>query len=365
MQITIIGGGLAGLVSATHLAQAGMEVLVLEKHRYPRHKVCGEYISNEVLPYLNRLGIDPFEIGATAIGRVQLTNEQGKAAAADLPLGGFGISRYTLDEHLRQCAVEAGAEVRQATVQSVHWGGHQHLVTLKSGETIPTPIVIGAYGKRSNLDKQLQRSFIQQQAPYLAVKGHYAGDFPADLVALHHFRGGYCGVSKVEEGWINICFIADYSAFKQHRDIDAFREQVLCRNPHLRRIFSHVTPRFSNPLSISQISFLPKPVVDQHVFMAGDAAGMIHPLCGNGMGMAISSAELLAELLLGYAGGDLGRAALEQAYARQWQRAFRRRLLAGRLFNALFRRPSWFGAAMGALTLLPGTLPFFIRQTHG
>jgi len=365
-EVLIIGGGLAGLVNAIHLSGAGRRVLLIEKHDYPRHKVCGEYISNEVLPYLRHLGVDPFAAGAVAISRLALSTVSGKLVEAPLPLGGFGISRYTLDHLLYQRALANGCTIVQDTVTDVTFAADTFTTTTRSGQTYTSPFVIGAFGKRSNLDARLGRKFMQRQAPYLGVKGHYTGDFPADLVALHNFQGGYCGVSLVEDQRINICYLADFKSFKQHKNLAAFQDAVLCQNPHLRDILTHATPLFDEPLTISQVSFLPKPTVEDHLLMSGDSAGMIHPLCGNGMGMAIHSALLLSESLLRFFAGDLpSRAALELEYRRKWQETFRKRLFAGRLFNTLFAQDRVFDRALTALTFFPQLLPPFIKQTHG
>ncbi|MEM1214164.1 MAG: FAD-dependent monooxygenase, partial [Bacteroidota bacterium] len=225
-------------------------------------------------------------------------------------------------------------------------------------------VVIGAYGKRSRLDKQLDRAFIQQRAPYLGVKAHYAGDFPEDLVALHNFRGGYCGVSKVEDGRINICYLADYAAFKEHKNLADFEQQVVRQNPHLAAILDRVTPLFDQPLTISQVSFANKTLVEDGVLLAGDAAGMIHPLCGNGMGMAIGAAGLLVPLVTDFLQDRSTRQQLEQRYQQQWRSQFRRRLLAGRLFNVAFQRDYLLAWAIAGLVRFPSLLPAIIRQTH-
>ena len=102
--VIIIGGGLAGLSSAIHLSKENIRVLVIEKNAYPKHKVCGEYISNEVLPYLKFLEIDVFELGAQKINKFELSTPKNKLIKARLPLGGFGISRYTLDNALAKKA---------------------------------------------------------------------------------------------------------------------------------------------------------------------------------------------------------------------------------------------------------------------
>lgn len=365
-KILIIGGGLAGLCTALHLSRAGIAVKILEKGAYPRHKVCGEYISNEVLPYLSSLGIDPFEYGAVPISRFTLSTVKGKEIEANLPLGGFGISRYRLDDLLYKAVRESGGVVQQENVVDITFVDNQFQLSTQSGKEYIADMVIGAHGKRSNVDKRLDRPFMQRNAPFLGVKAHYKGDFPEDLVALHNFKGGYCGVSKVEEGFVNICYLASFESFKRYKQLDLYEQEVIRANPHLNAILSEMTPVFQQPLTISQISFMPKARVDQHILMVGDAAGMIHPLCGNGMGMAISSAEILSNLILQYCDGHIkSREQLEQAYQMQWNRTFGKRLKAGQLFSALFNSDHLLGYSMNALALFPSLLPFFIRQTHG
>ena len=366
IDILIIGGGLAGLVNAIHLSKAGLKVKVIEKSDYPKHKVCGEYISNEVLPYLNYLGIDPFAVGAVSIKRFSLSTPNGKSIYTTLPLGGFGISRYTLDQILYHKVLESGCTVEKEIVTNSDFLGDSFRTTIRNGEEYFSKFVIGAFGKRSNIDVQYQRNFIQQKAPFLGVKGHYTGDFSDDLVALHNFKGGYCGVSKVEDNRINICYLTDFKAFKKYRNIEIFQEEVLFKNPHLKEIFAQVKPLFDAPLTISQVSFCPKQSVENHIFMSGDAAGMIHPLCGNGMGMAIHSALLLSQTLIHFFEGTItSRAELELVYAKEWKTTFRKRLLAGRLFNTAFKSDKIFELGLSGLLLFPKLLPFFIEQTHG
>ena len=108
LDVIIIGGGLAGLCNAIHLSKLGKKVLLIEKNEYPKHKVCGEYISNEVLPYLDFLEVNPFDSGAVRINNFQLSTTKSNIISAKLPLGGFGISRYTLDLVLSEKAKENG-----------------------------------------------------------------------------------------------------------------------------------------------------------------------------------------------------------------------------------------------------------------
>ncbi len=364
--IIIIGGGLAGLVSAIHLSKSGFSVTLIEKNEYPKHKVCGEYISNEVLPYLQHLGADPLSAGAKKINRFLLSTTRGKTIETTLPLGGFGVSRYTLDHFLMQKAVDHHCSVIQNTVSDVHFANDSFKVLTKEGNELTAKIVIGAFGKRSNMDIKLERSFIHNRSSFVAVKTHLKGIFPDDLVALHNFAGGYCGVSQVENGNLNVCYISNYKSFQQYKHIDSFQQEVLFKNKHLKTIFENAVPVFEKPLTISQISFSNKSTVENHMLMCGDAAGMIHPLCGNGMAMAIHSAKIVSELTIDYLNSKIrSRPELEAAYERQWNTAFKKRITTGRILQTFFGRDNLARAVMYGLTHVPGVLPAIIRQTHG
>ena len=364
--VILIGGGLAGLCNAIHLSKFGTSVLLLEKNEYPKHKVCGEYISNEVLPYLSFLDIHPFDFGAVKIDQFQLSTRKNKLISAKLPLGGFGISRYQLDFMLAKKAKENGVLLIQDTVVEVDFHKELFHVSTKQKQKFRAKICIGSFGKRSLLDVKMNRNFIQRKAPYLGVKIHVKGDFPEDLVALHNFKGGYCGVSKVENGAINLCYITNYFEFQKYKNITDFQEQVVFQNAFLKEIFSESTPIFEKALTISQISFETKKPVENHIIFCGDSAGMIHPLCGNGMSMAIQSAQIASKLILNFLNGKgMTRDQLEKNYIRQWNRQFKWRLNAGHFIALLFRNDSIAAFLLQVLKRLPFLMPIIIKQTHG
>ena len=366
LDVIIIGGGLAGLCNAIHLSKLGKKVLLIEKNEYPKHKVCGEYISNEVLPYLDFLEVNPFDSGAVRINNFQLSTTKSNIISAKLPLGGFGISRYTLDLVLSEKAKENGVTILQDVVLNITFLKDFFQVETKDNNIFTSKITIGAFGKRSLLDVKMGRNFIQKKSPYLGVKMHVKGNFKEDLVALHNFKGGYCGVSKVENNAINLCYITNYATFKQYKNIEDFQEQVLFKNNYLKEIFHSSEALFEKPLSISQISFETKKPVENHILMCGDSAGMIHPLCGNGMSMAIQSAQLASNLILNYFNGEIEtRKELEKQYIRQWKRKFSLRLKAGHFIAMLFRKDTIASVLLQILKKLPFLLPIIIKQTHG
>lgn len=365
--VVIIGGGLAGLIGALELLKAGRNVHLVEKNTYPFHKVCGEYISKETLPLLERLGLDPFSIGAQDIQRLSLSSPQGKIAHAPLPLGAYSVSRYTLDHALSQIAQNQGLKLHLGQrVNTVSFDGQYHLLKLADGTELQAKVVIGAYGKRSHLDRILKRSFFTKRSPYIGVKFHAHLPFPADLVRLHNFQAGYCGISRIEgESKVNICFLTTRQHLRRYKSIPLLMANVLHRNPLLKQDLEAAESVFEKPLVINEISFVPKALFTDHILMAGDSAGMIMPLVGNGMAMAMHGAWMLAGWVNGFLEGRYTREQLENGYLRDWQKQFRMRLWAGRQLQQMFARTFWSELAVRGLNGFPNIGKAIISKTHG
>ncbi|WP_348812478.1 NAD(P)/FAD-dependent oxidoreductase [Flavobacterium maritimum] len=365
-QVLIIGGGLAGLTAAIHLSKIGFQVILVEKNEFPKHKVCGEYISNEVLSYMDWLGINVQELQPTNIARLQFSTFNGKTINCILPLGGFGVSRYALDEFLYKKAIKLGCQIISDTVEDIVFENNHFTVSTSKGVVLKSEIVIGAFGKRSTIDQKLNRNFIRKKSPWLAVKGHYSGVFPNDLVGLHNFKGGYCGVSKVENDIINVCYLADYETFKKYKNIDDYQKEVLFQNPSLKFVFENCSLLFDKPLTISQICFEKKQAVENHILMIGDTAGLIHPLCGNGMAMAIHSAKIVSELVNDYYKIESKtRAELENEYIQKWNFNFKKRLETGRFLAMILQNQRISTVLMWLLVKFPVVLSKIIERTHG
>jgi flavin-dependent dehydrogenase len=366
MQITFIGGGLAGLTSALALAKAGKEITIVEKKQYPFHKVCGEYISNEVLPYLTRLGADPLVLNPARITRMMVSDTRGRKAEGKLDLGGFGISRYTFDNYLYNKCREVGVNFITGTqVNEVFYQDNAFRLSLSNGDCITSDIAAGSYGKRSKIDRQLGRPFFQKESPYVGVKYHIRTDFPNDLIALHNFEQGYCGISRIEDGKYCLCYLTTRENLRRYGNIPEMEESILWKNPLLKHIFQNAEYLYDRPEVINEISFATKEPVNNHILMAGDAAGMIAPLCGNGMAMAIHSGKILAEEILNYTGGHQNREQMEKQYATRWKNLFAGRLRTGRAIQHLFGKPFVSTFAISACRTLPFVLQGIIRRTHG
>ncbi|GAB3924676.1 NAD(P)/FAD-dependent oxidoreductase [Mucilaginibacter myungsuensis] len=367
--VLIIGGGLAGLLNAIQLNKVGLQVVVIEKKTYPFHRVCGEYISNEVLPFFDKLGLDVDCLNPSRITRLEITNAGGKRFNTQLDLGGFGVSRYTLDNYLYKTAHAAGVKFMQnMRVEDVRFVQDRFEVTIP-GQTLTAPLVIGSYGKRSNLDQTLKRDFFYKRSPFLAVKFHIKADLPEDLIQLNNYKDGYCGVSKVDGDRWCMCYLAHRDDLRKYGSLQALEENVICKNPHLKKIFDTAEFLLDKPEVINEISFEKKAPVEHHILMSGDTAGMIAPLCGNGMAMAIHSSKLLSEAVVrNYLPGKFNaqhRDKMEQEYTQAWNKEFANRLWAGRQMHRLFGRDAVTGLTISMLNHVPLLANFLIRTSHG
>ena len=366
--ILIAGGGLAGLISAICLSEADLDVVLVEKKEYPFHKVCGEYISNEVVPFLESIGCYPHHLEPALINNFRLSDMEGREASLPLDLGGFGLSRYRLDHFLYEKAKERGTEFRlHSKVLDIQQKKEGFRVKLNKGEELEARLVIGAWGKRSTADRGLDRSFFRQRTDYIGVKYHIKAPFlPDNEVSLHNFPGGYCGISKIEDGAWNMCYLGSKVRLKQWGSLEAMEEHDLAQNPLLRRVIEEAEYLYNKPEVINEINFSRKELVEQGVLMAGDAAGLITPLCGNGMAMAIHAGKLLSETILNHWPlKEEGRPALEEAYKNAWQNLFARRLWIGRQTQKMFGSRFTSALAVGCLKAFKPLGNTILRQTHG
>lgn len=161
--VAIIGGGLAGLTLAIQCAKAGFITALYEKESYPFHRVCGEYISLESKDFLESVGVNISDLQLPIINTLNITDGYGNLYNFDLPLGGFGISRFMLDEMLYNLAVQAGVHIFTETkVQNVVFNNQQFAISTNNHQHKVT-IAVGSFGKRSNMDVKLKRPFINQK----------------------------------------------------------------------------------------------------------------------------------------------------------------------------------------------------------
>lgn len=367
--IVIAGGGLAGLVSSILLSKSGFKVLLLEKKTYPFNKVCGEYVSNEVLDFLRSLGFDPFLHGASKIDRLRISDTSGNNIFVPLDQGGFGISRFKMDQILSEIAIESGVELKQNTRVGNITFQNEIFSVITPFDEYQSNIVIGSYGKRDLLDKNLSRPFIKNHSRYMGVKYHIKTNYPVNEIGLDNFEGGYCGISKIEDDKYNLCYLYRRNE-NEFKSIPELEEKVLFKNPFLKNIFLNSEFITANPNVINEIYFENKSCISNHILFCGDSAGLITPLCGNGMAMAIHGAKMLSEILAtNYKpGADISpvtRQRIENTYKEKWKNTFSSRLAWGRRLQSFTGNSLLTSISLKCIHFFPAFESWLISKTHG
>ncbi len=368
--LAIIGGGLAGLTLAIQSADAGYKTVLFEKENYPFHKVCGEYISMESKDFLIRCGVPVEKFSLPIINKLQVSDTKGKLYNFDLPLGGFGISRYLLDNTLYQIALQKGVIIyTDCKVNDVVYH-NDHFSIQTNTNQCKAYVVAGSFGKRSNLDIKWNRNFTLAKPNkinhYIGVKYHIEYPNPIDTIALHNFSNGYCGISQIENGKSCLCYLTSAENLQRSgNSIAEMEKNILSKNTQLKKIFSEARHLYEQPLVISQISFQPKTQVENHVLVLGDAAGMITPLCGNGMSMAMHSSKIAFEMIERFLSGKITRMEMEAGYTHQWQNNFGTRTRIGRIVQYFFGGNLSTAVFLKSMHAFPAFSRMLIRQTHG
>jgi flavin-dependent dehydrogenase len=367
--IGITGGGLAGLSLALLAADAGYSVVLFEKETYPFHKVCGEYISLESYDFLMLLGLPLPDWDIPIIKKLQVSDMNGKLYSFPLDLGGFGVSRYTIDNALYHLALQKGVEVYTEKVNAINFENNAHTIETNK-RSVKVTVASGAYGKRSNLDVKWKRSFIEKKPNklnnYIGVKYHVLTDLPKDVIALHNFKNGYCGISAIEDNKYCLCYLTNAENLAANNNsVDQMQKNVLYKNALLKKIFSESQFLYDAPEIISQVSFQTKTQVEDHVLLTGDAAGMITPLCGNGMSMAMHSAKLVFNEINDFLQHKISRVEMETNYTANWRKKFALRLSTGRTVQRFMGNETSTGALLKLLHTFPVLSKAIIRSTHG
>lgn len=368
-EVAVIGAGPAGSALAALLARAGRGVVLLEKDSFPRRKLCGEFLSMEAQALLRRVGCweEVASAGPASIVRARFYSPGGRSAEWALGGEGLGLSRLALDgrlfEHARSCGAVAveGAEVARVRPD----GLLEVRRTLPDGSrresALRADLVVAAYGRRGALDRQLGRRFLGRRHPFIGLKRHHrpapgGGEGLArelgGSVEVHLFRGGYCGLSFVERGTVNVCLLADrrFAGRLASNRWAGVSAELSRASPSLARRLAALEPCDEATQAAAELSFEAEGTSSGRVLFIGDAAGTIAPMCGDGQSMALESAVLLAELIAREDRPERLRARWEAA----WRERFAARVRLGRWLQRLLLHPFAAEAAVSAVGRWPG-----------
>lgn len=370
--VAIIGGGLAGCQAAITLARYKHRVLLLEAGTYPRPKVCGEFLSPECVALFTQSGFLPrlHDLHPVAIETFRITAPDGSEWRSRLPAPAVGISRFALDEALAQYAAELGVEVCDGARVTQIEGNLQEgfCLTAQTSQGIQSfqaSALISAHGRRSNIDRILERKDARQPALYMGLKQHFIGPDLPGHIDLHVFQGGYCGMSQVEDGTTNVCLLVRQDVFQAAGNrIEAFIAWMGDQNRSLGRWLAQATTVYPEWLSIAQVSLATKTPIEGDMLMAGDAGGMIAPLAGDGMAMALHSGTLAALSLDRYLSRAQDAPTMLRDYARLWHKTFAPRLRLGRMLQSVMLRPRLLAPGLRLAHHVPPLGNWIVRHTR-
>ena len=353
--LAVVGGGPAGTALAITAARNGVRVGLLEAGEFPRHKVCGEFISAESLHVLRNLLRDHPE-AATAVEQAPAIAQArlffaGKQFTGPIDPPALSLPRYALDVLLWEVAQDAGVVAHEkCEVMEIKGDGPFSLTTTK-GEVSARAVVVCA-GRWSR--------FTQVALPpgpkWLGVKAHFREQRPSLSTDLYFFEGGYCGVQPVSRDVVNACAMV-------RSDRATNLPAVFRLSAELRERASHWEP-LMEPVSTAPLLYGRPQLTQGNLLLAGDAAGFIDPFAGDGISLALRTGHAAAECLQPFLQGSHSLAQAGQSYADLYRTQFAPLIAAAARVRAVLTWPAlprWF--AFHCLRI-PGVMPYVIRKTR-
>lgn len=343
--ITIIGGGLSGLALGCYLREHDVNVTIIEQGKYPRHKVCGEFICGVSDDNLSELGILELFENAESVKNIKWHIADEKVLDKTLPHQGMGISRYLLDDELQKLFICLGGTIRHERVdKSAYLNG--------SGDGI-----VWACGK----EKHSKGHDAQR---WLGMKMHLT-EMDIDGLEMHtgssSGKGGYIGLSPVENGRVNLCGLFETNKKVTGRGTERLQAYLLSLG--LNTLAERVCNANIDEESFSAVAGFSMGHQrllsddDAHVLPIGDAAILIPPFTGNGMSIALETALLAGQCLLPYCQGndESDWNSIQKTYLSLIRKKFRKRLLAAKFIHPFFfhRLGKWSLSSLAKTKLIP------------
>jgi flavin-dependent dehydrogenase len=363
--LVIVGGGPAGASAAITAASAGVRVLLVERGRLPRQRVCGEFVSAESLDLLAGLlgNMSPALLQeAVGIPEARLFVD-GHTVCVPVDPPGASIARFDLDAALWQAAAHAGVETRlQTSVESIA-GARPFLVSTSAGE-LRALAVIDATGRWSNLSHKAKLTNSEPGQRWLGVKAHFSEESPRASVDLYFFEGGYCGVSPVRlasdhgnERRINVCAMV-------RADLARALPEVFMKHPQLAQRARH-WEALTEPVGTSPLMFQrPRPTFNG-MLRAGDAAGFVDPFVGDGISLALRSGAMAAECLTPFLKREISLREAAVRYSREYERRLLPVLRNSSKIRRLLRLPRPLRTScLHLLENAPVVMRYLVRMTR-
>jgi menaquinone-9 beta-reductase len=312
--IQIIGGGLAGLTLGIALRKKEIPVTVREAGNYPRHRVCGEFVSGRGLEILDELGLKEkfLAAGATEARSSIFYSGDSKSPVRQLPSPALCLSRFVMDKLLADEFQKLGGELR---------AGARWQNDFSDG-------IVRASGR------QLQP--VENGWRWFGLKAHARNVSPAADLEMHVFKNGYVGICKLAGGEVNVCglFRRNCSDVPPQNGFDLLRGNA---GTILHERLARAEFDEKSFCSVAGLSLKPQRASEKSEVCIGDALTMIPPVTGNGMSLAFESAQIAVDRLAAFSRGEISWGQSRQKIARACDESFSRRLRwANRLQRFMF-----------------------------
>ncbi len=331
--VTIVGGGLAGLTLGIELRQADVPVTIYESGDYPRHRVCGEFISGHGQAVLERLGLLPdFEkAGAIYARTAMFIFGAAKSPVRKLTAPALCLSRYKMDALLAAKFQELGGELRLRS----RWNSDRQIEPGRAELPVGQRAPAGFAGEGFILATGRRLQPAENEIRWFGVKAHVASGSPVHLEAdleIHISPDGYVGVNRVNDGEVNVCGL--FRARPEKQRLESKIEWLLGQNDSpLRERLKNAQFEPQSFCSVAGIQLKPRRAVTQNECSIGDALTMTPPVTGNGMSMAFESAEIAREPVAAYNRGDINWLEARSQIAARCDAAFSGRLAWARVLQ--------------------------------
>ena len=375
-EILIIGGGPAGSTIALYPSLLGLDITLIEKKIFPRETLCGEFLSGEVAKILKELNLfDSFiSLKPNRLNSFRIISDSGIELKSHLSFDAYAMKRSQFDYFLIE-------EVKNKKVKVIQPASLINTIRNNSGFIsdirddsghifqINSKYVIAAYGKQNILDKNIQREFINHKSDFNGIKFH----LPINLfresfsneIRIYLDDGLYCGLNQVSDSEVTVCFLENRKELKipsRDRLISAIK-----LNKHFKKIFSEdgiSYLKYANAFGTGNIYFGKKNVIENGIIMVGDAARVISPVAGDGIGMAMESAKILYEILREYKLIEDSRKEIYLRYKKKFRKTFSRRIKTARIIQEIILNKRYRNIGIKLVYRHPILLLFLLKLTR-
>ena len=354
--VAVIGGGPAGTSAAITAARFGAKVALFEAGEFPRHKVCGEYVSAESIDVLHDL-LRPAADAESLFRDAPVVDETrlfltGRVVKAPVSPPALSIPRYTLDSLLWQAAKQAGVDAHSSSEVRAVLGRGPFCLHTNAGEVVASSVIVAA-GRWSKFKPQIP---IPPGPKWIGVKAHYCEPKPPRSTDLYFFEHGYCGVQPVAEDIVNACAMV-------RSDRATSLEQVFTLHSALAER-SRIWESIMEPVTTAPLIFTtPQPIRDNMIFV-GDAAAFIDPFVGDGISIALRSGRVAATKLRPLLDGTSSLASALSGYRRTYAQQFVPLITAASRIRSVLSWPESARALAFQFLRLPGAMQYVMRKTR-